>query len=390
MSSRSIESLTRLLASLGLATAACSSDPGGAAETSSDATTTTTSTTAGPTTGTPTSSDATGDVTGTGDHASTTSTTTATSTTGETIGADTTTGGATATDGTTTTTSTTSTGGTTTTGDTSSSGTSSSDTSSETSETGDSGCVPTEDNEVTCDNLDNDCDDLVDNVDVGNDGICDCLNIGILGNSGYSPNANFEAWLESHGSSVTRTLLQNNPGAVTPALLANYDLVLLDRIERAFSPAEAAALAEFVKQGGNGLITLIGYNFDNDNPVPERDRANTALTPFGLAYQGDYFAFSATPLFDQAHPISMGIADVHFAGGIEPADTGNQGTSTIFATIGAQSAGLAHQSVGGRIVVWGDEWLTFDSDWMDFADVEQFWVQMVDWARPQDICALPQ
>jgi hypothetical protein len=280
----------------------------------------------------------------------------------------------------------TSTGADTSTGDTSSEG-------GESSSTGDTnGCVPTEMMEVTCDAIDNDCNGNVDDIDIGKDGICDCLNIGILGTPGYAPNADFEAWLEDQGSSVTRTLLQNNPGVVTPAFLDKYDLVLLDRIERALSAEEAAALAAFVKDEGRGLITLIGYNFDNQNPAPERDRANSALSSFGLAYQGPYFGDNVVPTFDPNHPVSKDIADVNFNGGIEPVDLGMQGTSTVFATYQAKNAGIAHQTAmnGGRVIVWGDEWITFDSVWQGYVDVEAFWVNMVDWARPQDICALPQ
>ena len=253
------------------------------------------------------------------------------------------------------------------------------------------GCVPTEMQEVTCDHVDNDCDGKIDNIDVGGDGICDCLNIGILGSPGFAPNSNFEMWLEAQGSSVTRTSLLNNPDVIKPAFLAAYDLILIDRIERALSPAEAAAIEAFVKTEGRGMITLIGYNFDNNNPAPERDRANTVLTPFGLAYVGDYFGNAVIPTFDPNHPVSQGIVDVNFAGGIEPRDNGNQGTSKVFATWQAKNAGLAHQTaMGGRVIVWGDEWITFDSDWQGFADVQDFWVNMVDWARPQDFCVVPQ
>ncbi len=263
-----------------------------------------------------------------------------------------------------------------------------------TSETTD-GCMATEIVEVTCDLVDNDCDDVVDNVDVGNDGICDCLSIGIIGNTGYNPSANFEAWLEDQGTVVQRTLLANNPGVVTPAFLAQYDLLLVDRIERSLSPEEAAAIAAFVKDDGRGVITLIGYNFDNNNPGPERDRANTVLAPFGLAYQGGYIHVNGgvIPTFDQVHPVSMGIFDVNLAGGMVPVDNGNQGSSTIFATVPQGNAGLAHQTAmmdGGRVVVWGDEWITFDSDWLGYADVQDFWVNLVNWAKPQDFCGSPQ
>lgn len=284
-----------------------------------------------------------------------------------------------------------------TTGDASTSGSTSDSgsTSGSTSDSGSSGdtmgCVPTEMQEVTCDHIDNDCDGKIDNIDLGNDGICDCLNIGILGAPGFAPNSNFEMWLESKGSSVTRTTLLNKPDIITPAFLSAYDLVLVDRIERALSPMEAASLEAFVKSEGRGMITLIGYNFDNNNPAPERDRANTVLAPFGLQYQGGYFGNSVIPTFDQNHPVGQGIFDVNFAGGIEPFDVGKQGTSAIFATWQGKNAGLAHETMmGGRVIVWGDEWITFDSDWQGYADVQDFWVNMVDWARPQDFCVVPQ
>ncbi len=271
----------------------------------------------------------------------------------------------------------------------------SSDDATEETETSDGGnCMATEPIEVTCDGLDNDCDDVIDNVDVGNDGFCDCLAIGILGATGFAPTSDFEAWLEMQGTSVSRHLLANNPGVVTPELLSNYDLILIDRIERALSPDEAAAIEAFVKDEGRGLITLIGYNFDNGNPGPERDRANTVLAPFGLAYQGGYIHTVAgvTPTFDQQHPISMGISQVNFHGGIVPVDLENQGMSTIFATVPSGDAGLAHETVNdsGRVIVWGDEWVTFDSDWQGFADVDQFWAQMVAWAKPKQFCGDPQ
>lgn len=261
---------------------------------------------------------------------------------------------------------------------------------------GGNGCVPTEAEEVSCDGMDNDCDGFADNIDVGLDGFCDCLRVGIIGDSGYNPTSNFVSWLEEQGTSVTRTTLADNLGVVTPELLANYDVLLVDRIERPLSPEETAAVESFVKDGGFGLITLIGYNFDLDNPAPERVRANTVLGAFGLAYTGDYLhdgpGGGVTPSFVQDHPVSMGIFDVNYAGGMAPVDSGGQGETVVFATVPEGDAGLAHQTAdgGGRVIAWGDEWVTFDSDWLGYADVERFWSQMLAWVRPVDICSPPR
>jgi hypothetical protein len=265
---------------------------------------------------------------------------------------------------------------------------------SETSGNG-SSCIPTEVQEVSCDDVDNDCDGFVDNVDAALDGFCDCLNVGILGDTGFAPTANFVAWLQEQGTAVTRTNLAGNPGVVTPEFLAGYDVLLIDRIERPLSPEEAAAVEDFVKLGGSGLISLIGYNFDANDPGPERDRANSVLNAFGLAYEGEYLQTEGTgviPTFVDDHPVSMGILEVNYIGGLVPVDNGAQGETVIFATVPGGDAGLAHQTAGdgGRVIAWGDEWLTFDSDWVGYADVQQFWSQMLGWVRPADICSTPR
>src|SRR4051812_29414911 len=60
-----------------------------------------------------------------------------------------------------------------------------------------SSCVPTETVESKCNAIDDDCNGAIDDVDVGKDGICDCLGVLILGTSGSLAASTFETWLKS-------------------------------------------------------------------------------------------------------------------------------------------------------------------------------------------------
>ena len=41
----------------------------------------------------------------------------------------------------------------------------------------------------------------------------------------------------------------------------------------------------------------------------------------------------------------------------------------------------------GRVAVWGDEWITYDSEWADVAhqQVELFWINLLKWLSPPEV-----
>ena len=49
------------------------------------------------------------------------------------------------------------------------------------------------------------------------------------------------------------------------------------------------------------------------------------------------------------------------------------------------------QSEKGRVVVWGDEWITYDSEWQDVEDqqIELFWLNILKWLSPPGECQVP-
>jgi hypothetical protein len=39
--------------------------------------------------------------------------------------------------------------------------------------------------------------------------------------------------------------------------------------------------------------------------------------------------------------------------------------------------------------MWGDEWITFDSEWAALPGVETFWRNAISYLGPQDTCQVP-
>jgi hypothetical protein len=223
-------------------------------------------------------------------------------------------------------------------------------------------------------------------------GACQHLNIAILGNPGTNSSANFQSWLESAGTSVQRIQTAAPTPAITAATLEPFDVVVLDWLTRDYSADEASVLAAFVSNGG-GLITMTGY----DNNTTDDWHANSLLVPLEVAYAGpllDPYAGGSVTSF-AAHPITAGITSVTFAGGYAISDLGGTvSTRTPVAFLpnaddgGLEPVGEAIQMAGGRAFVWGDEWISFDSEWTTMPEIKQLWVQIFAWVAPHTACEL--
>jgi hypothetical protein len=239
-----------------------------------------------------------------------------------------------------------------------------------------------------CDGIDNDGNGVIDDVDKGGDGICDCLRIATLGVPGKWGSGNvFSAWLNAR-SDLGATSLGDK--VLTKQLLDGFEVIVaqdLSTMTRAYAPEEVTALSDWVKAGG-GFMTLIGYA-----GTSELANVNKLLAAFGMSYTAQAIlpkqGGSTVPVTGwDPHPVTSGVLKVGVDNGYPVA-----GTGTVIGREGGFDL-LKVQEVGpGHVLTWGDEWITYDSEWSGHPDyqVERFWLNAIKWLTPAKQCqvALP-
>lgn len=246
-----------------------------------------------------------------------------------------------------------------------------------------------------CDGIDNDGDGRIDNIDRGNDGICDCLLIATLGVKGTVGDSDvFKTWLNGK-SDVGAADLGN--AILTPELLAKYQVIVAQNVKgnHAYSDDEVKALKAWVDKGG-GFLTLIGYS-----DAGEADNVNRLLAPLGTRYNNVQIlgkgSGSTVPVtLWKPSPVTEGVSIVGIDNGYEVQGNGSTPAPELASAKekdgSKQYVVLRGQPVGsGHVLTWGDEWITFNGEWKDHADyqVERFWLNMIKWLTPATQCQVP-
>lgn len=245
-----------------------------------------------------------------------------------------------------------------------------------------------------CDGKDNDGDGIADNVDAEKDGVCDCLNIATIGSIGpWSNGGNvFKTWLSSRSPIGA---MEIGDQVLTDALLAKFQVIVvlyvgnvaitgnggrIAAMHHEYTAEETAALDRWVRAGG-GLMTTIGYGDENSEVV----NVNRLLAPLGMGYSTtnkDTQGFVETW---EMHPITENVKKIRTDNGVQP--DGPQGTT--LARDGSTRVALqVTQAKDGRVAVWGDEWITYDSEWADTKDqqVDRLWLNLLKWLSPPKVC----
>jgi hypothetical protein len=223
-----------------------------------------------------------------------------------------------------------------------------------------------------CDGKDNDCDGIIDNVDDNGDGMHECQRVLVLGeNAGYSrwQSSNLLAWIGQNAPSM----VEHGNQAITAALLAQTDVIIAQHLSRSYTTEEAVLIRDWVA-GGGGMFAMNGYS-----TFTQADISTNAL----FAKTGLRVVRPETPseLTVNAHPLTKGIVALKFEGGREVGDDGGSAgvVNRVFLRNETQALGIAQERGGGRLVLFGDDWISFFETNEPEGDKRQFWRNLMNW-----------
>lgn len=230
--------------------------------------------------------------------------------------------------------------------------------------------------ETLCDGLDENDNGIIDDVDVGGDGLCDCIRLGFFGqvtsDAGAGTTA-FESWLvERSGQVPLKRLPATSP--LTREWLADLQVLVVGGMQAraaqvgagpAFTQEEIAAFDDWIRNQGGGVITLSGYsNLANDaRPTHEL----LATTGMGYNYTSvpaeGVIGEGAPPVWLSGivapdHPTVENVAEIGVYYGYPVTGDG----TTILRASGYDLA-MAKTVGSGRVFVFADEWITQDLTW---------------------------
>jgi hypothetical protein len=245
-----------------------------------------------------------------------------------------------------------------------------------------------------CDGADNDNNRLVDDADIEQDGVCDCLRVATIGLAGNASGSTlvFSSWPNQRAQNPV-TALENRK--LTDALLAPFQvLIVLDvapfeslsnnvtvPAHHQFDDQEVAVLERWVRAGG-GLLTTSAYRHDEAHEVAN---VNRLLKPFGMAYSTTDLLADGYIQDWTAHALTEGVSNVFVSNGVTVSGTN---ALSLARDAGNRVVFQAAMATDLRVLAWGDEWITFEELWQDREDqqVERLWLNMLTWLSPPGNC----
>jgi hypothetical protein len=275
--------------------------------------------------------------------------------------------------------------------------------------------VPDTDDPVTgletgeCNGIDDDNNGIIDDIDFDKDGFCDCLSIGIIGSLGvWGGGSEFAAWLNSKSSIPVKNI--TNP--VTAEQLNGVQIIIILNLNTSWGSyaysdpdgimdAQGSIIADWVNDGG-GLFVTAG--FDGNQPVEEL--TNQWIDEYGivlgtdeiLPYDGAnsnadgvrYFYPVALPV----HPVTENVSILAGQGAAAVSGSGQNiiNGADIYDNNRNYELGHVLEYGDGKVMVYGDEWITYDALWTrpehSDLDIVQFLSNLFIWLSPANECKI--
>lgn len=211
-------------------------------------------------------------------------------------------------------------------------------------------------------------------------------------NSGSTDNTDaFQAFMNSNTNGTATMQMLKTFTHITDLDLSQYDVIILQALYTnpydpnglwTYTDADAAALYDWVNNKGGAIIAMSGYFSDS---AVEIQPLNQLIGSFGITYDADttytsndcpnppslcYCAYGSIP-FDnwssQVPDITKNLKKVGVFMGrsIKCGDPDCQvvGTNNVDTTAQSNIVGVAKVVGSGRVFAWGDEWVTYTSQW---------------------------
>ena len=83
------------------------------------------------------------------------------------------------------------------------------------------------------------------------------------------------------------------------------------------------------------------------------------------------------------------MSAAHVQNGIRPQEPPS--STTVAWALTKQQVLVVKDQGAGRIAMWGDEWITYDSDWQNSTawQIERLWLNLFKWLSPPKSCQVP-
>jgi hypothetical protein len=211
-------------------------------------------------------------------------------------------------------------------------------------------------------------------------------------NSGTTDNTDaFQAFMNSNTKGTATMQMLKTFTHITDLDLSQYDVIILQALYTnpydpnglwTYTDADAAALSDWVNNKGGAIIAMSGYFSDS---TIEIQPLNKLLAPFGITYDGDntytsndcpnppslcYCAYGSIPFNNWSTAVpeitkNLGNVGVFMGRSITCPGSDCQivGTNSVDTNAQSKIAGVAKVVGKGRVFAWGDEWVTYTSQW---------------------------